>query len=103
MGFWNTVRIALRSLAKNRMRASLTTLGVVIGIAAVTAMVSIGQSATNLVRGELEGLGTNVIIVLPRMEQRGGVHANRSVRFSIQHSGPPSNKILTRNRGTVTV
>ena len=44
MGFWNTVRIALRSLAKNRMRAALTTLGVVIGIAAVTAMVSIGQS-----------------------------------------------------------
>ncbi len=48
MGFWNTVRIALRSLGKNRMRAVLTTLGVVIGIAAVTAMVSIGQSAVGI-------------------------------------------------------
>ena len=86
MGFWNTVRIALRSLAKNRMRAALTTLGVVIGIAAVTAMVSIGQSATSLVRGELEGLGTNAIIIFPRMMQRGGVHDLRSVTLTAEDS-----------------
>ncbi len=86
MGFWNTVRIALRSLAKNRMRAALTTLGVVIGIAAVMAMVSIGQSATQLVRGELEGLGTNVIIIFPRMMQRGGVHDMRSVTLTAADS-----------------
>ncbi len=86
MGFWNTVRIALRSLAKNRMRAALTTLGVVIGIAAVTAMVSIGQSATQLVRGELEGLGTNVIIIFPRMMQRGGVQDMRSVTLTAADS-----------------
>ncbi|MEM1069065.1 MAG: ABC transporter permease [Planctomycetota bacterium] len=66
------------------MRAALTTLGVVIGIAAVTAMVSIGQSATNLVRGELEGLGTNVIIVLPKMLQRGGVSGNRTVTLTAE-------------------
>ena len=82
MGFWNTVRIALRSLGKNRMRAGLTTLGVVIGIAAVTAMVSIGQSAAGLVRGELEGLGTNVIIILPKMMQRGGVQDWRTVSLT---------------------
>lgn len=82
MGFWNTVRIALRSLGKNRMRAGLTTLGVVIGIAAVTAMVSIGQSASGLVRSELEGLGTNVIIVLPKMMRRGGVQDWRSVSLT---------------------
>ena len=82
MGFWNTVRISLRSLGKNRMRAGLTTLGVVIGIAAVTAMVSIGQSAAGLVRGELEGLGTNVIIVLPKMMQRGGVQDWRTVSLT---------------------
>lgn len=86
MGFWNTVRIALRSLAKNRMRAALTTLGVVIGIAAVTAMVSIGQSAMGLVRGELEGLGTNVIIIFPRMMQRGGVQDIRSVTLTAEDS-----------------
>ncbi len=86
MGFWNTVRIALRSLAKNRMRATLTTLGVVIGIAAVTAMVSIGQSAEGLVRGELEGLGTNVIIIFPKMMQRRGVHDLRAITLSADDS-----------------
>lgn len=64
------------------MRATLTILGVVIGIAAVTAMVSIGQSATRLVQGELEGLGTNVIIVVPKMMRRGGVQDSRSVSLT---------------------
>jgi putative ABC transport system permease protein len=68
-----TVRIAVRALSKNKMRASLTVLGVVIGIAAVMTMVSIGQSATALVQGELQGLGTNVIVVLPGSSRSGGV------------------------------
>jgi putative ABC transport system permease protein len=69
----NTIRIALRALAKNRMRAGLTVLGVVIGIAAVTTMVSIGQSAGALVQGQFESLGTNVIVVLPESRRSGGV------------------------------
>ena len=52
-----TIRIALRALAKNKMRAGLTVLGVVIGIAAVTAMVSVGMSASELVQGEFQNLG----------------------------------------------
>ncbi|RMF37745.1 MAG: hypothetical protein D6753_17060, partial [Planctomycetota bacterium] len=56
------------------MRAGLTILGVVIGIAAVTAMVSVGMSASQLVQGEFQNLGTNVIFVIPGNEQsRGGV------------------------------
>jgi putative ABC transport system permease protein len=51
----------------------MTILGVVIGIAAVTTMVSIGQSATSLVAGQFQSLGTNMIIVLPGRQQRGGV------------------------------
>ncbi len=58
---------------KNKMRAGLTVLGVVIGIAAVTTMVSIGQSASALVQGQFEALGTNVIVVIPGSQQRGGV------------------------------
>ncbi len=76
MGFLITFRIAFRALAKNKMRAGLTVLGVVIGIAAVTTMVSIGQSAGQLVQGELQGLGTNVIIVMPGTRRRGGVRQN---------------------------
>jgi len=68
-----TVRIALRALGKNKMRAGLTVLGVVIGIAAVTTMVSVGQSASALVQSQFENLGTNVIIVLPEVRRRGGV------------------------------
>jgi putative ABC transport system permease protein len=66
------LRIALRAIAKNKMRASLTLLGVVIGIAAVTAMVSIGLSASQLVQGEFQNLGTNVIVVLPGNQQTQG-------------------------------
>lgn len=67
------LRVAWRALAKNKMRAGLTILGVVIGIAAVTAMVSIGQSASGLVQSQFEMLGTNVIVILPGSHQRGGV------------------------------
>ncbi len=71
-----TIRIALRALAKNKMRAGLTVLGVVIGIAAVTAMVSVGMSASELVQGEFQNLGTNVIVVIPGNQQaRGGVRS----------------------------
>ncbi|WP_254509273.1 ABC transporter permease [Anatilimnocola floriformis] len=74
-GFFITLRIATRALAKNKLRAGLTVLGVVIGIAAVTAMVSLGQSASQLVQGQLQGLGTNVVIVFPgNQKQGGGVH-----------------------------
>ncbi|MEW4528423.1 ABC transporter permease [Maioricimonas sp. JC845] len=68
-----TLRIAWRALQKNRMRAGLTILGVVIGIAAVTTMVSIGESAGGLIQGQFEALGTNVIVVMPGTGQRGGV------------------------------
>jgi putative ABC transport system permease protein len=73
MDLFLTFRVALRALGKNKMRAGLTVLGVVIGIAAVTAMVSIGQSASGLVQGQFAALGTNVIVVLPGSRHRGGV------------------------------
>lgn len=73
MSFLDTVRTALRALLKNKMRAVLTVIGVVIGIAAVTTIVSIGQGATELVSGEFEALGTNVILVLPGQTRHGGV------------------------------
>src|SRR5688500_201036 len=73
MNLWLTPLVAFRALAKNKMRAGLTVLGVVIGIASVTAMVSIGQSASELVQGQFQMLGTNVIVVFPAARQRGGV------------------------------
>ena len=68
-----TLQLALRALAKNRLRAALTVLGVVIGIAAVTTLVSVGQSAAAMIRGQFSAIGTNVIVVIPGTGERGGV------------------------------
>ena len=73
MNFLLTLRIAWRALNKNRMRAGLTVLGVVIGIAAVTTMVSLGQSASALVQGQFQALGTNMILVFPGQRNRDGL------------------------------
>ena len=73
MSLWVTIHVALQALRKNKMRAGLTVLGVVIGIAAVTTMVSIGQSASQLVQEQLHTLGTNVIIIFPTSPRRDGV------------------------------
>ncbi len=81
-----TTRIALRALAKNKMRAGLTILGVVIGIAAVTTMVSIGQSASRLVQSQFETLGTNVIVIFPEYRRRSGVRQGRTVTLTSKDS-----------------
>lgn len=86
MDLWLTVRVAVRALRKNKLRAGLTVLGVVIGIAAVTTMVSVGQSASRLVQGQFETLGTNVIVVFPEMGRRGGVRKERSVSLTADDS-----------------
>ena len=77
MHLFLTLRIALRALRKHKMRAGLTILGVVIGIAAVTAMVSIGQSASDLVQGQLQSLGTNAIFAFPSSRQDKGAQQGR--------------------------
>jgi putative ABC transport system permease protein len=66
------VLISLRTLAKNKLRSGLTVLGVVIGIASVTTMVSIGQGASQLVNNEFEGIGSNVIVIFPGSGEQGG-------------------------------
>jgi putative ABC transport system permease protein len=68
-----TFRIAWRALIRNKMRAGLTVLGVVIGIAAVTTMVSVGQSASELIQNQFQSLGTNVLVVFPEHQRKGGV------------------------------
>jgi putative ABC transport system permease protein len=85
MDIFLTARIALRALRKNKMRAGLTILGVVIGIAAVTTMVSIGQSASRLVQGQFEMLGTNVIVIIPGSKRGpGGVRQTHSAMLTTE-------------------
>src|SRR5580693_4824908 len=72
MDLFDLVVISLRTLAKNKLRSGLTVLGVVIGIAAVTTMVSIGQGGTRMIQGQFEDLGSNLILVFPSNSQNSG-------------------------------
>lgn len=70
---WLTMLSALRILRRNPLRAGLTMLGIIIGIGAVVAMVSLGQGATASVQAEIASLGTNVLIVVPGATTVSGV------------------------------
>jgi macrolide transport system ATP-binding/permease protein len=62
-----------RAIARNKLRSALTMLGIFIGVAALIAMVAVGQGADLAVRAEIESLGTNLLIVVPGAAQSGGV------------------------------
>lgn len=82
----STITIALRAIGKNKMRAALTIIGIVIGIAAVTTMVSIGLSARRLVLDQFDSFGTNMVIIFPEAQAKGGVRQGRSVRLTADDS-----------------
>jgi len=69
----NILRSAFRALQRNKMRSFLTMLGIIIGVAAVIAMLAIGQGAEYSVEQQISALGTNVLIVLPGSQQTGGL------------------------------
>jgi putative ABC transport system permease protein len=74
MDFKATLKIALRALSRNKMRTILTMLGIVIGVAAVIAMVGVGQGAQQKVQDQIASMGTNLIYVSAGSVNRGGTH-----------------------------
>jgi macrolide transport system ATP-binding/permease protein len=78
-GVWSFGRMALvaagRALARNKLRSALTVLGVFIGVAALIAMVAVGQGANAAVEAEIASLGTNLLVVLPGATTSSGVRA----------------------------
>lgn len=68
----NTIMLALGEIRRNLMRSLLTTLGIVIGVAAVIAMVTLGQGATTKVTSDIASLGRNLILVYPGTAKHGG-------------------------------
>ena len=68
-----SIRIALRALRVNRMRSALTMLGIIIGVAAVIAMVGVGAGATKRIQDQIQSIGSNLIIVLPGSISSNGV------------------------------
>ena len=69
----NILLSAFRALQRNKMRSFLTMLGIIIGVAAVIAMLAIGQGAEYSVKQQIASLGTNVLMVFPGAQQQGGV------------------------------
>ena len=68
-----SIGIALRALKVNRMRSALTMLGIIIGVAAVIAMVGVGAGATARIQDQIQSIGSNLIIVLPGSISANGV------------------------------
>jgi putative ABC transport system permease protein len=69
---FETTRLAIEAIFRNAMRSFLTMLGIVIGVAAVIAMVTVGQGSTRQVTSDVAKLGTNVLMVLPGQDPMGG-------------------------------
>ncbi|SMX34301.1 ABC transporter permease [Actibacterium lipolyticum] len=77
---WETVRLAVQAIFRNTLRSFLTVLGIVIGVAAVIAMVTVGQGSQQQVTADVESLGTNTLMVMPGQGgmQSGGFTADRA-------------------------
>lgn len=73
MNFMESIRVSLRALRANKLRSTLTMLGIIIGVAAVIAMVGIGNGASASVTSKIQGLGSNLLIVQPGQSNSGGV------------------------------
>jgi putative ABC transport system permease protein len=73
MNFREVIRLALRALARNKMRTLLTMLGIIIGVGAVICTVAIGQGAGNQVQAQIQNLGTNLVMVFAGSVNTGGV------------------------------
>jgi len=79
-----TVRIALRALRRNTLRSLLTILGIIIGVAAVIAMVSIGQGASVAVQEQIARMGNNMLVILSGSVTQGGVRTGAGGRATLR-------------------
>ena len=82
---WETIRLAIQAIFRNALRSFLTVLGVVIGVAAVIAMVTVGKGSTEQVTADVEKLGTNVVMVLPGKDtMQGGPGGTADPMFTLR-------------------
>jgi len=77
------LRIALRALARNKLRSFLTMLGIIIGVGAVIAMVAIGEGAKKRVQEQIASLGTNLLVILPGTVTLGGARTGSGGRQTL--------------------
>jgi macrolide transport system ATP-binding/permease protein len=81
---WMAVLAALRAIGRNKLRACLTMLGIFIGVAALIAMVAVGEGARAAVEAQLQSLGTDLLVVLPGTTRVNGVRAGNGSAASLR-------------------
>ena len=80
----NLLKIALRALVNNKLRAFLTMLGIIIGVASVIAMLAIGQGSKKSIQQQISEMGSNMIMIHPGAEMRGGVRQDPSAMQTLK-------------------
>lgn len=78
MNYSNLFKIALRAIAANKMRSFLTALGIIIGVASVITMLAIGQGSKRSIQANISQMGSNMIMIHPGQDMRGGVRQDAS-------------------------
>jgi putative ABC transport system permease protein len=84
MQIWESVRISLRALTVNKMRSILTMLGIIIGVGAVIALLSVGQGFEQYITQQFEGLGTNLLFVFAGQLESSGPGSAQASRQRVQ-------------------
>ncbi len=84
MNILNLFKVSFRAVASNKMRSFLSMLGIIIGVAAVIIMMSIGQGSKMSIRKELATMGTNLLTIRPGADMRGGVRQDPSSRQTLK-------------------
>lgn len=86
MNYRNLFKIAVRALFRNKLRAILTMLGIIIGVASVIAMLAIGEGSKKSITEQMSSMGTNLIMIMPDMQSRGGVSLGSSGSSALKYS-----------------
>jgi putative ABC transport system permease protein len=86
MNLRNLLKIAIRALVRSKLRAFLTMLGIIIGVASVIAMLAIGEGSKASITEEMSSMGTNMVMIMPNMQQRRGVSLGSSSSMVLKYS-----------------
>ena len=86
MNILNLFKVSLKAVANNKMRSFLSMLGIIIGVAAVIIMMSIGQGSKESIRAELSTMGTNLLTIRPGADMRGGVRQDPSAMQTLKQA-----------------
>lgn len=84
MNTTNLLKIALRALANNKLRGFLTMLGIIIGVASVITMLAIGQGSKRSIQAQISEMGSNIIMIHPGADMRGGVRQDASAMETLK-------------------